>query len=103
MNHGSSISHAGFLTTTHVYGLSHDENLSVYELETDPEKAASDVSDVPLKVFGDLRPRLNCEYVVDVVASSGPSGCEAIVGAGLHRFLPPQPISCTRSSDKCTE
>lgn len=34
--------------------------------------------------FGDLRPKLDCEYIVDVI-HSGSGGVEAIVGAGSHR------------------
>lgn len=83
MNHGSSISHAGFLTTTDVFALSHDENFSICKLETDPECPASEE---PPKVFGDLRPRLSCDYVVDVIASIGFSECEAIIGAGSNRY-----------------
>ena len=36
-------------------------------------------------VFGNLRPQLDCEYVVDVIPSS--SGLEAIMGAGSHRYV----------------
>lgn len=83
MNHDSSISHAGFLTTTDVFALSHDEQFSVYKLETDP---ASDASEEPAAMFGDLRPRLNCDYVVDVTTSIGFSEGEAIIGAGSNRY-----------------
>ena len=83
MNHGSSISRAGFLDATHVYGLSHDETFSVSELETDSEGSNLEVP-LPLKGFGDLRTRLKCNYVVDVIASTGFGESEAIVGAGSH-------------------
>ena len=83
INHGSSINRAGFLTTTDIFALSHDELFSIYELETDLDESPSDQ---PPKVFGDLRSRLNCEYIVDVAPSLLRNEGEAIVGAGSHRY-----------------
>ena len=77
-NHGSSINHAGFLSHSEFFALSHDELFSVYHLNEQ-----SDAADEPSPtVFRDLRPKLDCEYVVDVIPSGG---AEAIVGAGSHR------------------
>ena len=77
-NHGSSINHAGFLSHSEFFALSHDELFSVYRLN-----GQSDAAEEPSPtVFGDLRPKLDCEYVVDVIPSGG---AEAIVGAGSHR------------------
>lgn len=42
---------------------------------------SSSTEDVSPIVFGDLRPKLDCEYAVDMIPSS--SG-EAILGAGSH-------------------
>ena len=81
-NHGSSINHAGFLSNSDLFALSHDETLSVYHLN-DPDESTDEPSPT---VFGDLRPKLDCEYIVDVIPStSSSSGVEAIVGAGSHR------------------
>ena len=78
MNHGASISHAGFLSETEIFALSHDETLSIYRLagpdDADPE--------MPPTVFGDVRPQLKCEYVVDLLSTSG----QAVLGAGTHRY-----------------
>jgi len=76
-NHGSSINHAGFLSASQFFALSHDEKFSIYHVD-DQENLTDDL---PPTAFGDLRPRINCEYVVDVI----PSGAgEAIIGAGSH-------------------
>ncbi|MCJ1459316.1 hypothetical protein MMC28_009693 [Mycoblastus sanguinarius] len=77
-NHGSSINHAEFLSNSQFFALSHDENFSVYDFGSNETllEASSPT------VFGNLRPQLDCEYVVDVIPSS--SGLEAIMGAGSH-------------------
>ncbi|MCJ1428309.1 WD repeat-containing protein 89 [Sticta canariensis] len=77
INHGSSINHAGFLSNTEVYALSHDENLSVYHLTNPDENIATEV---PSKL-GDLRSVLHCEYIVDIVPSGNG---QAIIGAGIR-------------------
>lgn len=79
-NHGSSINHAGFLSNSSFFALSHDETFSVYHLDEQ-----GDSTDEPSPtVYGDIRPMLDCEYVVDVTLSRS-GGVEAIVGAGSHR------------------
>lgn len=84
-NHGSSIHHAGFLTDTQLYALSHDEVFSVYPLiSQDDETAASDKDHAPTK-FGDLRGLLNCEYIVDIITPS--ENGETIIAAGIHRYV----------------
>lgn len=78
-NHGSSIAHADFLSDHEVFALSHDEIFSVYETgELDQDEGRQSV-----QAFGDLRPQLECEYIVDLVSSeaSGP-----VLGAGSYRF-----------------
>ncbi|CAF9941684.1 MAG: hypothetical protein ALECFALPRED_009264 [Alectoria fallacina] len=78
-NHGSSINHAGFLSNSEFFALSHDETLSVYHL-SEQEGSADEPSPT---VFGNLRPKLDCEYIFDVILS-GSGGVGAIVGAGSH-------------------
>ena len=76
-NHGSSISHAGFLTESALYAVSHDETMSIYQRDVHEEQSNS-----PSAVaFGDLRARLGCEYIVDVLLSDR----DAMVGVGSHR------------------
>lgn len=79
-NHGSSIHHAGFLSNSEFFALSHDETFSVYHLN----QQADSTEEPSPTAFGDLRPKLDCEYIVDVI-HSGSGGVEAIVGAGSHR------------------
>lgn len=79
-NHGASISHAGFLTESAVYALSHDETLSIYHLANPEDDSAEDDPQNPT-IFGDLRPQLTCEYIVDILPANG----GAIVVAGSHR------------------
>ena len=78
INHGSSIHHAGFLDNLDIFALSHDETLSIHRL-ADPNEDTEEPSPT---VFGDLREKLNCEYVVDVLRSSD----GIILGAGSHRY-----------------
>ena len=77
-NHGSSIHHAGFLSSTELYALSHDEIFSIYPLDTTHDEATTET---PV-VFGDLRARLSCDYVIDVVTLGDGT---AVMGAGSHR------------------
>ena len=77
-NHGSSVHHACFLSNTQFCTLSHDEDFSIYQLDDQGDDSKSLLT----KAFGDLRPRLECEYVVDVLPSLGDDS--AIVGAGWH-------------------
>lgn len=79
INHGSSIHHVGLLSDTELCALSHDEVLSVYQLD----HSGDDEISVPPRAFGDLRTRLCCEYVVDVVFTNDRT---AILGAGSHRY-----------------
>ncbi|KAL8722688.1 MAG: hypothetical protein Q9225_000855 [Loekoesia sp. 1 TL-2023] len=76
-NHGSSIAHADFLSNHEVSALSHDEILSIY----DTGELHQDEAPQSVQAFGDLRPQLECEYIVDLVSSeaSGP-----VLGAGSH-------------------
>ena len=80
MNHGSSIHHAGFLTDTDIFALSHDEVMSIYQL-ADPDEEVKE----PLpQLFGDLRERLGCEYVVQVIESAS---SEVVLATGSHRLV----------------
>ncbi|KAG6991278.1 hypothetical protein G7Y79_00054g089070 [Physcia stellaris] len=76
-NHGSSIHHARFLSSTEFYALSHDETLSIYSLDT----IKGGNNDVPPTKFGDLRARLDCDYVVNI---SNLGDGNAVLGAGSH-------------------
>ena len=80
-NHGSSINHANFLSNFQFFAISHDENFSVYQLENVDDSA----TEVSPQVFGDLRPQLECEYIVDVIPSIDRG--ETILGAGSHRYV----------------
>jgi SEL1 protein len=80
INHGSSIHHAGFLTHTDIFALSHDEKFSMYEMITNPEET---VEESPPVHFGDLREKLGCEYIANVMSRPGSS---AVVGFGNHRY-----------------
>ena len=77
-NHGSSIHHSCFLSNFEFCALSHDENFSIYHSECQE----NDSEDRLPNTFGDLRSRLECEYVVDVIPSLGHG--EAIIAAGSH-------------------
>ncbi|KAI9817117.1 MAG: hypothetical protein M1827_001229 [Pycnora praestabilis] len=76
INHGSSIHYSGFLSSTDIFALSHDETLSMYQLANSNEN----VEEPSPIVFGDLRGKLGCEYVVGVLECNE----GAIVGIGSH-------------------
>lgn len=79
INHGS-IHKAGFLSNDAIYALSHDEQFSIHPLNTIDEEA---VEPQPI-VMGDLREKVGCEYVIDILKS----GEGNIVATGLHSHEP---------------
>ena len=75
VNHGP-IHKAGFLQSDALFALSSDQNLSLHPIYS-PER---DQEPEPV-LFGDLRPIIPCEYVIDVVRT----GLDHAVAAGSHR------------------
>lgn len=57
--------------------------LSIYHLNQ-AHDTIDDHDDPPPIMFGDLRPKVSCEYVVDVNVLA--SGEGAVLGAGTYRF-----------------
>jgi hypothetical protein len=97
-NHGASIHHAGFISSSSqasstepldalVYALSHDETLSLYprsDAASDDEGMAEvgeNGKGDSTVAFGDIRPRLDVEYAVDVLTISN----TVVLAAGRHR------------------
>ena len=78
-NHGSSIHQAGFLSPTEFYALSHDEIFSIYHLDTN----TGETKDVPPTLFGNLRTRLDCEYVANIL---NPGDGSFFLSAGTYRY-----------------
>ncbi|KAM4067239.1 WD domain-containing protein [Hirsutella rhossiliensis] len=76
-NHDASIHHAGFLSDSLAFALSHDERFAIYDVARDGDDAAP--TNLP---SGDLRAVLGCQYVADVTPKTDGSG--AIIGAGSH-------------------
>lgn len=77
VNHGP-IHKAGFFGHDDLYALSSDQNLALHSLtldDSDLEKPASDL-------LGDLRPKVPCEYVIDVFHS----GPDYVTACGSHRY-----------------
>jgi WD repeat-containing protein 89 len=90
VNHGP-IHKAGFLSDEVVFALSHDEQFSIHAVTRDAEcttpfagslsESANPItSDIPPVHFGDLRPILHCDYVIDVLQVDG----NAFVATGIH-------------------
>lgn len=75
-NHGP-IHKAGFLGPSDLYALSSDQNLALHSLTLEDTDAAEPTPDQ----FGDLRPIVPCEYVIDIFQS----GLDHIVACGSHR------------------
>jgi WD40 repeat protein len=65
INHGP-IHKAGFLGDHRLYALSSDPNLAVHPVAT-----AGDEQDPEPTLFGDLRPIVPCQYVIDVQKYGG--------------------------------
>jgi hypothetical protein len=106
INHSSSIHCAGFLPQypagiareeSIIYALSHDETLSFYKREesTNSEHGGEIVEAIDANslaiaekendtlAFGDVRPLLGCEYVVDILSEDG----EPHIVVGSHRYV----------------
>lgn len=76
-NHGSSIAHANFLSDDEVFAISHDEIFSIY----DTKGHLPGVGHGLPCAFGDLRPQLGCEYVVNLAS---PGSSKPVIGVGSH-------------------
>ncbi|KAF2754652.1 WD40 repeat-like protein [Pseudovirgaria hyperparasitica] len=78
INHKSAVHHAGFLRQSNsIYALSTDEVLSTYSLQG-PDEIAVDPDPTH---HGDLRERLGCEYIVNIVYGDSDA---PFVAAGSH-------------------
>ena len=78
VNHGASVAHLGVLGEGEwVAVVSHDERGAVYRVDGEEEGGEGEVG------WGDLRERLGCEYVVDVV----PVDDGAMIAVGTHRWV----------------
>ena len=77
VNHGP-IHKAGFIADDAIYALSHDEQFSIYPVNVDiDDENAKTVSPT---LFGDLRPTLRCDYVIDILRVDG----NVMVATGSH-------------------
>ncbi len=81
INHGSSIHRANFLSDVDIFALSHDEKFSMYELVTNPEEG---VEEPPPVHFGDMREKLEGEYVANVMRRLDGG---SVIGVGSHRYV----------------
>ena len=74
INHGS-IHHADWLINHRVIAaVSHDEVFGVYDVggETSHLRVSDSRDGVPIsRSFGDLRPQLDCQYVIDIASIEG--------------------------------
>lgn len=77
INHEASIHRAGFLSDKRIFGLSHMETLSVYQW-ADPDE---NVEEPKPNEFGDLRQRLGCEYVSDIIVGAANSASYIATGS----------------------
>jgi len=75
-NHDASIHRAGFLNETDVFALSHDERFAIYSMAEEQEKG------VAIADFGNVREKVECQYVANVSAKMDGSG--AIMGVGAQ-------------------
>ena len=78
VTHGP-IHKAGFLHSHALFALSSDQNLALHPVYA-PDR---DTEPAPV-LFGDLRPIIPCEYVIDVIRTGESYG----VATGSHRYVP---------------
>jgi SEL1 protein len=81
INHGASIHRSNFLSDIDIFALSHDEKLSIYELVTNPEEG---VEEQPPIHFGDMREKLQGEYVANIIRRRDRG---SVIGIGTHRYV----------------
>lgn len=74
INHGP-IHKAGFLGDHRIYALSSDQNFAIHSVLTPEEH-----EDPPPFLFGDLRPTIPCQYVIDIQKHNE----EIVVAAGTN-------------------
>ena len=96
INHGSSIHHTGFLRAAaphledlSIYGLSHDEILTIYPFHNSASNDNDSLKgDEEKCLWGDVRQKLGCEYVLDLVPESGAGrGGTLVVGSCQQQWL----------------
>ncbi|OAL72007.1 WD domain-containing protein [Trichophyton violaceum] len=85
----SSIHHAGFMQDKAVYALSHDEMFSIHPV-TSADEDDSHADEVKAAEFGDLRPVLKAEYVVQVLVDA--AGSYVATGRSSDRSLSLTPL-----------
>jgi WD repeat-containing protein 89 len=78
VNHGP-IHKAGFFDTDRLFALSSDQDLALHPIFS----AEREAEPSPV-LFGDLRPLIPCEYVIDIVGT----GTDFAVATGSHRSVP---------------
>ncbi|EMR11189.1 hypothetical protein PNEG_00782 [Pneumocystis murina B123] len=66
-NNQSSIHRADFLGPNKVLGLSHMETLSLYNINDISRNNTDNIIDSTYISLGDLRSKLNCNYVIDII------------------------------------
>lgn len=74
INHGP-IHKAGFLGNHRLYALSSDQNLAIHPVAT-----PGDEQDPEPTLFGDLRPIVPCQYVIDVQKHGG----DVVIAGGTN-------------------
>jgi WD40 repeat protein len=84
VQHGP-INKVGFVHSGKFFALSSDQNLAIHPLFTEDQ----DTTTAPV-LFGDVRPQIPCEYVVDIVKT----GVDYAIAAGSHRSPPCLRILC---------
>ncbi|KTW28807.1 hypothetical protein T552_01437 [Pneumocystis carinii B80] len=69
-NNQSSIHRADFLGPNKVLGLSHMETLSLYNINDISKNDIDDTIDPTYISLGDLRSKLDCDYVIDIILNT---------------------------------
>ncbi|KAF8420441.1 WD40-repeat-containing domain protein [Tirmania nivea] len=105
INHGSSVHRTGFLRSTaprvedmDIYALSHDEILTVYPLndpstvdDDTPPTAEGDESEGK-SIWGDVRQKLGCDYVITLLPETAGRGGTLVVGSHQQQWIDLMPF-----------
>ena len=105
INHGSSVHRTGFLRAAalwvedmDIYALSHDEILTVYPLNdpniigTDTPPTVEEDGGEEKSIWGDVRQKLGCGYVMTLLPETAGKGGTLVVGSHQQQWIDLMPF-----------
>lgn len=105
INHGSSVNRTGFLRSAaprvedmDIYAISHDEILTVYPLndpstiDTDTLLAVEEDESEEKSIWGDMRQKLGCDYVMTLLSETAEGGGTLVAGSYQQQWIDLMPL-----------